>query len=733
MKIFNQELVMPEDGDSMFPVRPTNSFYRLLDFLSVFDTQNGEFNIEAIATGKPVIPVGCKLDAHHLAELTRLNEQGYGIYFAVNQLNGKRNTQNVTSVRSLFLDLDGAPLEPVLDACQTAQIQPHAIVESSQDRFHVYFRVNDCPLDDFKGLQQALAQKFEGDKAVCDLPRLMRLPYFYHQKQDKHTGLLTQPFLTNVRHLNLELPAYSVIKLREGLKLQLKPIRAQSTSFIFNEQKTYGHGERNIALTRYAGKLITNGLDDEQVLEQVITWNETCCNPPMEREELERTIQSIRRTHLRNHGYDDDCIDDLNQKYALVMSGGKACIIEETDHNIRFLGINDFATYHRNRKVNGKPLGKLWLEHPNRRTYSQTVFSPKKAVNDDIFNIWRGFPIKPVEGDCSLYLTHLKENICSGDENCYQYLIGWMAHAIQKTDELPEVAIVMRSDQGTGKGVFARNFGKLFGPAFKHLTSREQLTGRFNSHQADSLCLFCDEITWGGRKEEAGVLKTLITEPTRMIEMKGKDSIQLANYNRVIIATNEDWVVPTDRHDRRMFILEPSNSHARDTAYFAAIEQQMQNGGLEALMYFLENHDLNNFNIRIFPKTEHRLRQKLLSMSTLESWWFDALKNGCLTNAQGQTQIPDVEFQPDESNWPLIVGTDSLYQSYIEYCSQQRDFHPLAQHLFGVNLKRISKIEKCRHRLPCGKRINCYHLPPLDDARRLMEEYLEEDCIDWED
>jgi hypothetical protein len=34
--------------------------------------------------------------------------------------------------------------------------------------------------------------------------------------------------------------------------------------------------------------------------------------------------------------------------------------------------------------------------------------------------------------DCSLYLTHLRENICKGEEAHYNYLIRWMARAVQK-------------------------------------------------------------------------------------------------------------------------------------------------------------------------------------------------------------------------------------------------------------------------------------------------------------
>ena len=48
---------------------------------------------------------------------------------------------NVIQVRSLFGDLDGAPLEPVLECSQ-----PDILVESSPGKWHCYYLTNDCPL-----------------------------------------------------------------------------------------------------------------------------------------------------------------------------------------------------------------------------------------------------------------------------------------------------------------------------------------------------------------------------------------------------------------------------------------------------------------------------------------------------------------------------------------------------------------------------------------------------------
>jgi RepB DNA-primase from phage plasmid len=135
----------------------------------------------------------------HWDTLARLNDQGAGIFVTVNETDGKgRTAKNIVKVRSLFLDLDGAPLEPVLANGRT----PHIVVESSSARWHTYWRVADMPLDQFSGLQKSLIEQFDGDKAIHDLPRVMRLPGFMHRKGE--------PFLSRIVSTSGETPLYTV-------------------------------------------------------------------------------------------------------------------------------------------------------------------------------------------------------------------------------------------------------------------------------------------------------------------------------------------------------------------------------------------------------------------------------------------------------------------------------------------------------------------------------------------
>ena len=122
--------------------------------------------------------------------LCDLNRRGAGVCVAVNITDGRgRARSNITCVRAVFLDLDGAPLEPV----RGCPLRPHIQVETSPGRFHVYWLVSDFDLAKYENTQRAVAKRFDGDPAVSLLTVCARLPGFFHNKD--------QPFLVHFRSL----------------------------------------------------------------------------------------------------------------------------------------------------------------------------------------------------------------------------------------------------------------------------------------------------------------------------------------------------------------------------------------------------------------------------------------------------------------------------------------------------------------------------------------------------
>jgi hypothetical protein len=121
--------------------------------------------------------------AEHAAELERLNQKGAGIFVTVNETDGAgRMNENITRVRALYVDLDGAPLGPV----QAHKVHPHIVIETSPGRWHAYWRVDGMALEHFTPAQEALSEAFDGDRSVKALPHVMRLPGFFHRKAEPY-------------------------------------------------------------------------------------------------------------------------------------------------------------------------------------------------------------------------------------------------------------------------------------------------------------------------------------------------------------------------------------------------------------------------------------------------------------------------------------------------------------------------------------------------------------------
>lgn len=118
----------------------------------------------------------------HFETLAALNAAGAGIYVTVNQTDGQgRTAQNITHVRAQFVDLDGAPLAPVLEW----SLKPRIVIESSPDKFHAYWLVTKEASTDFDGFrerQRQLVKMFNADPKCIDLPRVLRLAGFNHRK-----------------------------------------------------------------------------------------------------------------------------------------------------------------------------------------------------------------------------------------------------------------------------------------------------------------------------------------------------------------------------------------------------------------------------------------------------------------------------------------------------------------------------------------------------------------------
>jgi hypothetical protein len=251
-------------------------------------------------------------------------------------------------------------------------------------------------------------------------------------------------------------------------------------------------------------------------------------------------------------------IAEFNAKYMVVNEAGKAVIFAPNRDPVLGRAFHDRMSFtdlkklYLNRKVvvgvseQGEPIkvsvATVWLSHPDRKQYiGGVIFDPSGTPSPpDVLNLWTGFAIKPEPGDWSLLRAHICDVICSGNEAWDRYLMGWQARMVQHPAEQGEVAVVMRGEEGTGKGTLAKVLLHILGQHGIAISNSRHLTGNFNAHLRDALFLFPDEAFFTGDPQHIGVLKSLITEPYLTIEGKNQNVVQSPNFLHIMMASNNE-------------------------------------------------------------------------------------------------------------------------------------------------------------------------------------------------
>ena len=366
----------------------------------------------------------------------------------------------------------------------------------------------------------------------------------------------------------------------------------------------------------------------------------------------------------------DPRLSEMNDQFAVVQVGGTVRILKESEIPIGrgenrsvvdYMTWADFGNFFSNKfiEIVGAndnniriPLGKWWQTHEQRRTYKGVCFVPGREC-PGYYNLWKGFAYDARPGECGLFLNHVKDNVCQGSDEWNRYLLGWMARMIQHPDRPGEVAIVLRGKPGTGKGFLANQRGKLLGRQYLPVRDSNHIFGRFTQHLQECVFLFADEAFWAGNKKQEGMLKSLITEDTVLVEGKGTNAQISENFMHLMMASNEDWVVPVGSFDRRFFVLDVGDGNRRDRGYFSNIVAELENGGYEALLHYLLTYDILDYDVTDVPSTSAHKEQTMFTLEPIQEWWYSKLQDGIVFHIAGE--------------WPARVWANELQHDLTDY------------------------------------------------------------------
>ncbi|WP_380785643.1 DUF5906 domain-containing protein [Sphingomonas sp. R86521] len=373
-----------------------------------------------------------------------------------------------------------------------------------------------------------------------------------------------------------------------------------------------------------------------------------------------------------------------------------------------------------------KPLGSWWVKHPRRRQYDGVIFDPAPGADHPrLYNLWRGWSVEPEAGDWSLMKRLMSDVLCGGDHANLDYVLKWAAFMVQHPNAPAEVALVFKGQKGVGKGTFARALKDLAGQHGRQVAQADHFTGRFNDHLNDTILLFVDEGLWAGDRKAEGALKNLITEPTLSFEGKNKPIVSGPNRLHVVIASNEDWVIPASPDERRFAVFEADGvaRAALPAGFFEELNRQMREGGAAAMLHELQHIDIADWHPRSHvPATRALTQQKVQGFRNdpIAFWWHRALEDGDLSGGLGVAGWPE-GFDVDSA---AKDGFVAALEAQARAMGRRAEFtkHAVARFLSRVGIDVTARDRR-------GGKV--WRVPPLAAARQCFET-LVGGQVDWD-
>lgn len=457
-------------------------------------------------------------------------------------------------------------------------------------------------------------------------------------------------------------------------------------------------------------------------------------------------------------------LERLNIKYCAVDDGGKFRVFrQKADHQFsparqywERYARTDFENLEANNKVRteeGKVrfMAKEWIEWGQRRTYEGVVFDPSNRLPNghNMLNLWTDWTVGAgsPHGSWEGLSRVVYEALAGGNAQMGDYILNWIAYMIQHPDVPAETALVFRGPKGVGKSTLGKALISLTGRHGLHISDAMHLTNHFNAHLRDCIFLFADEAMWGGDKRSEGTLKQLITEPTILFEAKGRDAVPGRNMVHVMMASNEDWVIPASLEDERRFAVgDVTDAFRGKDGFWKEVYGELYSpiskadprpSGLSRFLWDMKTRDLGDFHPRrSIPMTTALARQKLESLDYLDTWWFESLVSGSLGR----------HLVPVDGDWEDVLGdgvvylTQDVQDACEEHLRRQGDRFRGKKSLQTVLGERIKKrcgtdtgFDHPRVRVPADRTdatrhsdgfAHAYRLPPLEVCRAEFEAQL---------
>ena len=323
----------------------------------------------------------------------------------------------------------------------------------------------------------------------------------------------------------------------------------------------------------------------------------------------------------------------------------------------------------------------VWLESRARREVYGVQYCPNNiGLHHGHLNLWLGWGLTPVAGDCSVILDHIERVIAGGDNRKAKFILDWCADIFQNPTRKPGVAIVLRGNEGTGKSVLGAILRRLLGARNVLVNAdKDRLLGRFNSALAGKILIQAEETFFAGDARTTDALKHLITGQTLEVELKFGRSFEINSFHRLLITSNHAQVIQAPSEGRRFVVCDVSGARRGDVVYFDrlyAVADGRDDATARAFMHHLFGRNLSTFQPwaaqQTFLGDKALIDQKFLSFTAPLAWLWEVLEKAESFPPGGPTQMSWIGGLPNCGDWPNPLHRALALQRFREWAAVAR-------------------------------------------------------------
>jgi putative DNA primase/helicase len=346
--------------------------------------------------------------------------------------------------------------------------------------------------------------------------------------------------------------------------------------------------------------------------------------------------------------------EELFDRYSLVYGAGSVCFDHHNHMLVKLSDVRDACA--------DKNFVRDWQADIDRRkivTMKEVGFDPTERDGNIKCNLWAGWPTKPKAGSCD-ELIELLRYLCSNEPNrieIEQWLLKWLAYPIQNPGAKMKTALVIHGPQGTGKNLFFDCIRDIYGEYGKTI-DQTALEDKHNDWASKKLFLIADEVI--AQQEMHHIknkLKGMVTGDTIRVNPKHVQAHEERNHCNLVFLSNEAKPIVLERDDRRYFVMWTPPK--LDAVNYAAIAEEIRNGGIAALHDFLLKLPLDDFTPDSKPPMTVAKRE-LINIS-MDGW-----EQFAMSWAEGLLRHYGLVGEKDEG--PVLpVDIDTLYQVYCRW------------------------------------------------------------------